>query len=184
MFDSATADRRHEFENVAMPHMGVLLRVAIRLCGERPSAEDLVQETFLRAWRSFEQFEAGTNCRAWLFKIMLNLAGKKKLQMRRRPQAVQLSPEVAEPVCSGALFAEDLRFTREEIFSAVDAMHEDHRCVLMLAVVEGFTCKEISGLLAIPIGTVMSRLSRARASLRNSLIDTERGVAPVLQHSC
>jgi len=184
MFKSLIADRKAEFENVAMPCMGVLMRVAVRICGERASAEDLVQETFLRAWRSFEQFETGTNCRAWLFKIMLNLAGKKHLQMRRKPEPVQFSPELPEPLNDNTPCLEGSRFTREEIFSALDAMHQDHRCVLMLAVVEGFTCKEISAMLAIPIGTVMSRLSRARAALRNSLINAERGVSPVLQQIC
>ena len=97
--------------------MAVLLRVAVRISDSRASAEDLVQETYLRAWRSFEQFEVGTNCRAWLFKIMLNLAGKRQLQVRRQPQPVQFSSEVPEPVWPGTGGREHHRFTRDEIFS-------------------------------------------------------------------
>jgi RNA polymerase sigma-70 factor, ECF subfamily len=139
-----------------MPHLAALLRVARRLTLEPTSAEDLVQETMLLAWRGFHGFETGTNARAWLFRILFNVfhgAGRKA-----RLEVVP-SQDSVRPMLQEAL----------EIAEALDALSLEQRMVLLLAVVEGFTCQEIAGILEVPVGTVMSRLSRARQELRRSL---------------
>jgi RNA polymerase sigma-70 factor (ECF subfamily) len=156
-----------KFERIVMPEAPRLLRFALRLTRDTPSAEDLVQETLLKAWRSFHQFEDGSNARAWLYRILLNTfygEGRKA-----RAQAGMLNHQI--PMAAGLPTLEKL-----EVIEAFDALPEDHRTVLLLGVVEGFTCREISGILTIPIGTVMSRLSRARESMREKL---ERRVAAV-----
>ena len=154
---------------MAMPHTGSLLRTALRLTREKPLAEDLVQEVLLRAWRSFEQFEAGTNCKAWLFRIMLNLASKRQRQIQRSPQLLSL--EENESFKLPVTITQTPEFSGSEVVTALDSLPEEHRTVLLLGVVEGFTCKEIAQLLGIPIGTVMSRLSRARIGLRRKLTE-------------
>jgi RNA polymerase sigma-70 factor, ECF subfamily len=150
--------QQEEFEKTAMPHLAALLRVARRLTPESTSAEDLVQETMLLAWRGFHRFETGTNARAWLFRILFNAfygAGR-KAALAERPVSLQdrVQPGLQEAV---------------EISQALDALSLEQRTVLLLAAVEGFTCQEIAGIVHVPIGTVMSRLSRAREELRKSL---------------
>ena len=139
-----------------MPQLAALLRVARRLTPEPASAEDLVQETMLLAWRGFRGFQSGTNARAWLFRIMFNVfhgQGRRELRSPEFP-----SPDV-RPMFQEAI----------EIAEALQALSLEQRTVLLLCVVEGFTCREAAGILDLPIGTVMSRLSRARRELRESL---------------
>lgn len=142
--------------------MPALLRVARRLT-RGTAAEDLVQETLLRAWRSFHQFRPGTNGRAWLFRILLNAFYE---QGRRRQNAPAVIPlrDVEHELRANSAVAEQVEVTR-----ALDKLSVEHRTVLLLAVVEGFTCEEVAGILTLPIGTVMSRLSRARRALRHQL---------------
>jgi RNA polymerase sigma-70 factor (ECF subfamily) len=123
-----------------------------------PSAEDLVQECLLLAWRSFHQFEPGTNARAWLFRILFNTFYGQGRKLRRAPETVPLTAHIrtTAPRHDVAL----------EVSEALEGLPVEHRTVLMLGVVEGFTCAEIADILSIPIGTVMSRLSRARRSMR------------------
>jgi len=139
-----------------MPHLAALLRVARRLTLDSASAEDLVQETMLLAWRGFPGFQTGTNARAWLFRILFNAfhGAKRKARLDAVPSNDSVRPMLQEAV---------------EIAEALDALSLEQRTVLLLAVVEGFTCQEIAGILDLPIGTVMSRLSRARQELRKSL---------------
>ena len=142
-----------------MPHVSSLLRVARRLCRNYDAAEDLVQETMLRAWRGLNQFQQGTNARAWLFKILFNQFysdGRKQLTAL---QAAPL-PSVDRTVNPADTI---------EVLEAVSALSPDHRAVLLLAVVEGFSCREIAEIVSIPIGTVMSRLARARQAMRERL---------------
>ena len=148
--------QQEEFERIAMPHLAALLRVARRLTLEPASAEDLVQETMLLAWRGFGGFQAGTNARAWLFRILFNAFHGEGRKASRTPSlpAGNVRPMLQEAV---------------EIWEALEALSLEHRTVLLLAVVEGFTCQEIAGIVHVPIGTVMSRLSRARQELRKSL---------------
>ena len=153
------AARQDEFERVAMPHTRSLLRVARRLTSETSRAEDLVQQTMLLAWRGFDQFRAGTNARAWLFRILFNAFHAEG----RRTRAVVV------PLDAREIAAETNLHRSVEIAEALDSLAVEHRAVLMLGVVEGFTCKETAQILNVPIGTVMSRLSRAREALRARL---------------
>ena len=147
--------QQETFESIAMPHLAALLRVARRLTRDPASAEDLVQETMLLAWRGFRSFQTGTNVRAWLFRILFNVfhaAGRK--------------PPVA---VSGSSAINASQQDAVEISEALETLPIEQRTVLLLCVVEGFTCREVAGILELPIGTVMSRLSRARQELRSSL---------------
>lgn len=139
-----------------MPHLRSLLRVARRLTPDVAAAEDLVQETMLLAWRGFHRFQVDTNVRAWLFRILLNAFHGHGRKARRVPLPVSTVVEIRlqEAV---------------EIREALGTLPLEQRTVLLLCVVEGFTCREAAGILDVPIGTVMSRLSRARQELRNSL---------------
>jgi RNA polymerase sigma-70 factor (ECF subfamily) len=150
------ATRQDEFEQTAMPHSRSLLRVARRLISDPAEAEDLVQETLLLAWRNFRQFRSGTNARAWLFRILLNSFYARGRKQRADPAAVPI------PAASSVVEA-------AEIAQALAALQEEHRTVLLLGLVEGFTCREMADILSVPIGTVMSRLSRAREALRARL---------------
>src|SRR5437588_9103204 len=151
-----------------MPHAESLLRAALRITKERAAAEDIVQETFLGAWRAFDQFERGTNCKAWLFRIMLNVSNKNHRKTQARPVLVSLNGH--EPPRVIPMHVRPPQLTAVEVISALDALSTEHRLVLILAVVEGFTCKEIAGICSLPIGTVMSRLTRGRAELRKILV--------------
>ncbi len=167
---TAEAIHRDEFEHVALPHAEALLRAAIRIVRDRAAAEDMVQETLLRAWRAFDQFERGTNCKAWLFRIMLNVSNANHRSAQTRPVLVSFNEYKNLKVIPMRTLPP--QFTRAEVMSALDALSNEHRLALILAVLEGFTCKEISGMLSMPIGTVMSRLSRGRAELRKMLSDS------------
>lgn len=157
-----SGDRASEFESVALPHAAGLLRYARHLARERGRAEDLVQETLLSAWRNFQQFTSGTNCKAWLFRILTNLHYKQVRRNGRHPEVHVEEQEhklvVSETVSAG-----------QEMREAFARLTPEHQEVLQLAVVEGFGIREIADLLQVPQGTVMSRLSRARASLRAAL---------------
>lgn len=165
--DSAVGTRQDEFEQIALPHSQSLLRVGLRLTFDSAAAEDLVQETLLLAWRSFHQFQRGTNARAWLFRILFNAFYGQGRKLRSVPPLVSLdAPDNEfEPTASRGLPFADLA----EVSQAFGRLSQEHRTVLLLGVVEGFTCQEISGILSVPIGTVMSRLSRARQALRTQL---------------
>lgn len=148
-----------EFEREALPHAPALLRVARRLARGPAAAEDLVQETLFLAWRGFHSFRRGTNIRAWLFRIMFNaFYGQER---KFTPVMTALSPTL--PGRSGG------PDSTLEITRALDALAADHRVVLMLGVVEGFSCREMAEILGVPIGTVMSRMSRAREAMRRRL---------------
>jgi RNA polymerase sigma-70 factor, ECF subfamily len=161
------ATRQQDFERLAMPHTRSLLRVARRLTPDLSTAEDLVQETMLSAWRGFHQFTAGTNERAWLFRILINAAHARGRKLQSAPQTVPIS-EHDFPVDASAPMA-------VEVTRALDELPLEQREVLMLGVVEGFTSQEMSEILSIPIGTVMSRMSRGRQALRAKLSPQSMG---------
>jgi len=159
--------RSDDFERTAMVHTKSLLRAALRITDTRTAAEDLVQETLLRAWRSFEQFAADTDCKAWLFRILFNCSNERRRKKSARPQHINFEDcPVGE---EHSMRSVPLQHNHAEVVEALDSLHDEHRIVLVLAVVEGFTCKEMAAMLEIPIGTVMSRLSRARVNLRQAL---------------
>ena len=159
--------RQDEFEQTALPHARGLLRVARRIAPDPASAEDLVQETLFRAWRSFDQFRKGTNARAWLFRILFNAFYAQGRKARASPVVVSLPQPGGgrEPRDGESLSVIDAA----AVTQAMAELSREHRSVLLLGVVEGFTCREIAEILSLPMGTVMSRLSRARQALRERL---------------
>jgi RNA polymerase sigma-70 factor (ECF subfamily) len=159
--------REQEFEVTVLCHSQSLLRVARRRTSppsqiqKGSGAEDLVQDCLLLAWRNFHQFERGTNARAWLFRILFNVFYGQGRKSRRMPEMVSLNAQVRT---LPPLLDRDMDLSR-----TLDMLPVEQRAVLLLAVVEGFTCNEIASILAIPVGTVMSRLSRARQAMRTKL---------------
>ena len=156
-----------EFEAAAMPHMNDIYRTAMRLLGAATGADDVVQDVYLQAWKSFSQFEKGTNCRAWLFKILFHTLfhyRRKWLNVRmiQGPDDVIDQTASPEPALSEHI-------TDEEILAALDEIPHDFRAVALLVDVEEFSYKEAATILNVPIGTVMSRLSRSRKLLRERL---------------
>jgi len=126
-----------------------------------------VQETYLRAWRSFRTYRPETNCRAWLFKILLNVLKKAAGKQRRDPLAEAEDVEVSGKLIP--LFPEAEGGNRQDLLAAVNRLAPEFREVLWLVVVEGFAYREAAQILDIPMGTVMSRLYRARRELRRFL---------------
>lgn len=161
-----------EFEKVALPHLKELYRTAVRLLGDGAKAEDVVQETYLQAWKSFARFEPGTNCRAWLFKILVNTIHHHRrswFNLRRVKDSEEVL--VQTPACAPAV---PERIEEGQILRALDGLPADYRAVVLLADVQEFSYKEIAGMLEVPIGTVMSRLSRGRKALREQLSEVAR----------
>lgn len=158
--------RRRAFEIEALPHFREIHASAYRAVRRQANADDLAQEVFLQAWKSWHRFRPGTNCRAWLYKILWNVH-----HQNLRKKAPSLLGDDADRVL-GNLEAQATRaagIADEEVASALDQLPEIHREIVLLSYVEGFTYQEIASILEIPIGTVMSRLFRARATLRGLL---------------
>ena len=159
---------RASFEQEALPHIEALLRTAARMSGDRTRAEDAVQETYLRAWRSFRTYQPETNCRAWLFRILLNVLKKSAGKKRHDPLAEAEDVETAVGKVI-PLFPLSETGDRHDLLAAMNPLVPEFRDVLWLVIVEGFAYKETAQILDIPIGTVMSRLFRARRELRRFL---------------
>jgi RNA polymerase sigma-70 factor (ECF subfamily) len=171
--------RVEDFEAAAMPHFADLYRTA-RLLAQNPAeAEDLVQEVYLEAWKSFHRFEEGTNCRAWLFKILFH-----RLHHLRRgwAKAAKLDSFEADGygdrLAAGAPIPAEIR--DEDVLKALAQVPIEFREVVLLADVEELSYKEIAASLRLPMGTVMSRLSRGRKLLRQHLGEVARayGITP------
>jgi len=158
---------RERFDAEAMPYMNDLFRTACRLTGERGRAEDAVQEAFLQAWKSFGRFEPGTNCRAWLFKILFHCVNHQRRRIFRFPLLKQTEDFIEANLTAKTPLPDKL--TDGEILTALDKITKDFRSVVLLVDVEEFAYKEVAEILDIPIGTVMSRLSRGRKALRDQL---------------
>lgn len=175
-------DRR--FEEEAMPFLGQLYGAALRLTRNPADAEDLVQQTFMRAYAAFEQFESGTNLRAWLYKILQNTFISAYRKQQRQPKTV--SAEVSEDFSlydqlaeGGSAETEVLeRIPDSEVKAALESLPEQFRTAVLLADVEGFSYQEIADITDVSIGTVMSRLHRGRKALQRALWDyaRERGL--------
>ncbi len=160
---SATAS----FEAEALPHLNDIFRTATRILGDRTRAEDVAQEVYLQAWKSFDRFEPGTNCRAWLFKILFHCVNHHRRKWYRFP----LLKETEEFLESTLTAPEPIgdHITDADILTALDHVPADFRAVVLLVDVEEFAYKEAADILGTPIGTVMSRLSRGRKLLREQL---------------
>lgn len=177
-------DGRAELEDEALSHIDALYRTAVRMTGNPTDAEDLVQETYLRAFRSLNQFRLGTNLRAWLFKILTNAFINDYRKRTRRPRSTSLdnvedyylySHLIDSGIQPGTSGPEDdviSRIPDAEVIRALEELPEQFRQVVLLADVEGFAYREIAEIMSIPVGTVMSRLHRARKRLQRSLLES------------
>jgi RNA polymerase sigma-70 factor (ECF subfamily) len=164
--------READFEAVAMPHRDDLFRVAVRMTRDRARAEDAVQEAYLQAWKSFDKFEPGTNCKAWLFRILFYSVQHQRRKWFRFPQAAESEEILSSTIAAPEPLADEL--SDEAIREALDNLPDDYRAVALLVDVEEFAYREAAEILGVPIGTVMSRLSRARKLLRDRLAETAR----------
>jgi RNA polymerase sigma-70 factor (ECF subfamily) len=169
------------FAEQAMPYMGSLYSAALRMTRNNADAEDLVQETYLKAYRAYGSFQEGTNLKSWLYKILTNTFINSYRSRRRRPNETDLE-DVEDlylyrrlgglEAASAGRSAEDLvldRFSESEVKEAVESLPDQFRLAVLLADVEGFSYKEIAEILNVPIGTVMSRLHRGRRALEKAL---------------
>jgi RNA polymerase sigma-70 factor, ECF subfamily len=175
MADQAT------FAEQATPFMDSLYAAAMRMTRNAADAEDLVQETFLKAYRGFGGFEEGTNLKAWLYRILTNTFINTYRSKKRRPQESDLDDVEdlylyrrlggLEAAVAGRSAEEELLdiYTDDEVKRALEELPEQFRMAVLLADVEGFSYKEIADILDIPIGTVMSRLHRGRKGLQKKL---------------
>jgi RNA polymerase sigma-70 factor (ECF subfamily) len=174
-----TASDKRRFQLEAMPHSNSLYGAAMRLTRSPADASDLVQETMLKAWRAFDSFEVGTNCKAWLFRIMTNtfinkyrrrvkekdiLEGKDAASAEHEIVYLPGKRSTLEPEAAIA----DLTLA-DEVIAALQDVPVDFRTVVVLSDIEGFAYKEIADMVGIPVGTVMSRLFRGRRLLQERL---------------
>ncbi len=181
-----------DFEADAMQFAPQLYTAAMRMARNPTDAEDLVQETFLKAYRAYHTFEAGTNLKAWLYRILTNTYINKYRRASRRPSEVDLGDVEdlylyrrlgSEQSAEASQSAEDLfldGLVESDIKQAVERLPEHFRMPVLLADLEGFSYKEIAEILEVPIGTVMSRLHRGRKALEKALWEfaRTRGLVP------
>ncbi len=169
-----------QFTELAMEHMPALYSAALRLTRNPADAEDLVQETYLRAYRGFGGFTEGTNLRAWLYRILTNTYINAYRAARRRPEVADVEDvedlylyhRLAAPDGSSNRSAEEealASFTDDEVKAAIESLPDVFRIAVLLADVEGFSYKEIAEITDVPIGTVMSRIHRGRRALQKAL---------------
>ena len=177
---AAISIKRKEFEKEALPHMDALYRTALRMTKNDNDAQDLVQEGMTKAYRNWDKFEPGSNCRAWLFRIMTNIFINEYRSKSRAPVSVNVD-EIDDDFLYGQLAAlapeqnpEQALFAKifdDDIKSAIEELPEDFRIVVMLSFLEGFSYQEIADILDLQLGTVKSRLHRGRKLLQNRLYD-------------
>ncbi len=183
MAEGPPADRRREFEEVALPHLDSLYNLALKLTRNPKDAEDLVQDTYLRAFRFFGSYQSGTHIKAWLFRILRNTFINRYRAAKVRPEEVDFSK--IEAIYDRVVSAQFLEATHvrdpeeilmngvldEEVQQAIGALPEEYRSVVILALIEELSYKEIATALSIPLGTVMSRLHRGRKQLQAALLE-------------
>ena len=183
----ATQDRTELFEQEALKHLDALYRTALRMTRNPQDAEDLVQETYLRAYRFFDQFQPGTNLRAWLFKILTNsyintyrkASAEPKNTSLEDTEEFSLYHQMAREMQTGSLDwdveAQVLdRFAEADIREAIEKLPEAFRMTVLLADAEGFSYKDIAEITGVSKGTVMSRLFRGRRLLQKALWERAR----------
>jgi RNA polymerase sigma-70 factor (ECF subfamily) len=183
---SKQAALQQSFESEAVPHLDALFATALRLTKSEEDANDLVQETMLKAYRYFDKYQEGTNCKAWLFKIMTNtfINRYRKQQKRReflvdddfRPLQDRAEAPAENPFVGDYVQEEQLyyRLFGDEVKQALEEIPVDFRMVVLLADLQDFAYKEIAEIMECPIGTVMSRLYRGRRMLQSRLVEYAR----------
>jgi RNA polymerase sigma-70 factor (ECF subfamily) len=172
----ADSTRRAAFEKEALVHLDALYRVALRLTSNPSDADDLVQETMLKAYRSWEQYQPGTNAKGWLLTILRNSFINEYRRRTRHPETVDVDTiepfavfqDIQEEDPQGAFFD---KIVDDEVLRAIDGLPEAFRETVVLSDVEGMSYQEIGKILDIPVGTVKSRLFRARQMLQAKLYD-------------
>jgi RNA polymerase sigma-70 factor, ECF subfamily len=169
---------RAYFEQTALVHLDFLYNIAVKITRNEDDAQDLVQETFLRAFRFFDKYEPGTNCKAWLYRILKNTFINHYRQQHRRPSEVDFDAieethevHVRHMGMKPADPEQDLMnsMLRDDVRSALESLPADYREALFLSLVEGFSYREIAEMVGCPIGTVMSRIHRARKLMQRAL---------------
>lgn len=177
------AERRALFQSEAMPHVDAVYRFALRLSGSPDHAQDLVQDTFLRAFKAWDQYTPGTQCKSWLFTICRNLYVRQWERSQRHDEIVaeNTAPEapgvdtvnplwasVASDDPEGDFFGS---LVDDEVLRAIDGLPEEFRMAVVLSDVEGLSYQEVSEMLDVPVGTVKSRLFRGRRLLQKVLYE-------------
>ena len=169
---------RSDFEKEALPHLPSLYSAAVRLTRNERDAEDLVQDTVLRAYRFFDSFEAGTNCKAWLFRILTNVFCNRYREKEREHEILaeaKSSEANVEQFFAGVEGGRDVetallgRLVSDDVERALAEIPQDFRMAVILADLEDFSYKEIADIMECPAGTVMSRLFRGRKMLQKLL---------------
>ena len=171
------------FAEQAMEYMNSLYAAALRMTRNPADAEDLVQETYLKAYRAFGSFQQGTNLKAWLYRILTNTFINSYRSKKRRPEETEMDDVEdlylyrrlggLEGASAGRSAEEEVleSFTDDEVKTALESLPESFRMAVLLADVEGFSYKEIAEIMDVPIGTVMSRLHRGRRALQKALYE-------------
>ncbi len=172
--------KRRAFEIEALPHMEALYRTALRMTKNQNDAEDLVQEALVKAYRFWDKFEPGSNCRAWLFKIMTNIFINQYRSKARSPMAVNVD-DIDDNFLYGQLATvgnkdnpEKQMFAKifdDDVKKAIESLPDDFRLVVVLSFLEGFSYQEIAEIADLQLGTVKSRLHRGRKLLQKVLFD-------------
>jgi RNA polymerase sigma-70 factor (ECF subfamily) len=182
------AELRERFERDVLPLLPSLYGAAMRMTRNPTDAEDLLQDTYLRAYRGFAGFQEGTNLKAWLYRILTNSFINTYRKKQREPQTVEGPDDADEWYLYDRLGGRNVEVSAEnevldripdaDVKAALESLSENFRLAVLLADVEGFSYKEIAEIMDVPIGTVMSRLHRGRKALERALFDTakERGL--------
>lgn len=171
---SITLDRKRQFEEEAVPHRYTIYRAALRLVGCAARAEDVTQEVYLVAWRCFDRYTPGTNCRAWLFRILFHTLGR---YWRKEPRGIAGPAEakIALARIPAPTPVSD-RLTDQDLIAQLHQLPSQFEEVLTLVDIDELSYRDAADRLGIPMGTVMSRLSRARQRMRDMILET-RGAA-------
>jgi len=179
MAQSAVTEKQREFQSEALPHMDFLYNYALRMTYNAADAEDLVQETFLKAFRFWDSYEKGTNVRAWLFRIMKNAYINRYRKEKKEPETVEYQEveNFYNNVRGSAAESSDLQeavfsnLLEDEVSRAIAELRDDFRTVVILCDIEELTYEEVAEFVDCPVGTVRSRLHRGRKLLRAGLLE-------------